>query len=89
MPSPSGFKKDKIIASVTLPGFAINAMMADYLKQLTRVGLYGSDITQVARTLLYEAIRDKVESGKLKPLEFSEDYMHVKGEPNQDEESGS
>ena len=49
---------------------SISVLAHEYLVKLTRSGLYGHSPNDVARALLYDAIRRKVKSGEISPIEY-------------------
>ena len=63
---------EQLIESRTLPGFAVNAIISEYLEQLVKTGFYGATATDVARTLLYEAINQMIQSEQFKSLNLIE-----------------
>lgn len=56
-----------LVESKTLPGFTVNAIIAEYLEMLVKTGFYGASATDVARTLIYDSINRMVQSEQLKP----------------------
>lgn len=71
-------KNDPLVEMVEVSRFRINRMMASYLKNLASSGLYGTQITDVIRVMVYESVRELVRNKQLAEIPYDSEIYGPK-----------
>ena len=89
--TPETLKNDPLVGSVIINRFRVNRMAAAHLKELAKTGLYGTQVTDVIRTMVYQSIRELVRENHLTKINFDHDthgpqYLEPEASEFDDEE---